>query len=257
MRADEIVNILEKLSPLEYACEWDNPGMHIGHKYRIVDKILVAVDADDDVVEYAVKNGIDMIVTHHPLIFKGIKQINDDSFMGRRIMKLIENGINCYCMHTNFDTVGGMADVAAKKIDLHNCEVLEEVKNGEGIGRVGNLTAPLTVRELCNVVKNKFNLNCVALYGDENSVVSRVAICPGSGKDEIEPAVKLGAEVLITGDMTYHYGVDSVAEGLQIIDAGHYGIEHIFIDIVSDYLVKTLNGVTIVPMEYNNPQKYI
>ncbi len=258
MKAIEIVEILEKLCPKEFACEWDNPGMQIGHDDNEIHKILVAVDADDTVTDYAVNNQIDMIVTHHPLLFKGIKQINDNSFMGRRIMRLIENGINCYCMHTNFDTVGGMADVAAERIGLSGCVVLSEVKNGEGIGRVGKLPKKLTMRELCELVKDKFNLTRVALYGDENMTAGNVAICPGSGKDEIPNAIKLGANVLITGDMTYHYGVDSVAQGLCIIDAGHYGIEHIFIDIVTEYLNAQLNNqVRIIPMEIDNPQKYI
>ncbi len=258
MIAIEIVELLEKLCPKEYACEWDNPGMHIGHNNNEIHKILVAVDADDEVVEFAVNNQVDMIVTHHPLLFRGIKQINDNSFIGRRVMKLIENGINCYCMHTNFDAVGGMATSAADRLELTDCKVLSEVKDGEGIGRCGRLPKELTIRELCELVKDKFNLQKVVLYGDENLIVNNVAICPGSGKDEISSSIKLGAEVLITGDMTYHYGVDSVAQGLCIIDAGHYGIEHIFIGIVTEYLNKQLdNKVSVIPMEINNPQKFI
>lgn len=258
MRASELVALLEQLCPREYACTWDNIGMHIGHYDKEIHKILVAVDADDTVVDFAVSNNVDMIVTHHPLLFGGIKQINDDSFMGRRVLKLIEKHINCYCMHTNFDTVGGMATVSADRLSLTDCVVLSEVKDGEGIGRVGNLPQPLTIKELCNLVKEQFNLEHVVLYGDENLTVSRVAICPGSGKDEIKTAINLGAQVLITGDITYHYGVDSVAQGLNIIDAGHYGIEHIFIEIITQYLEnKSLSNVEIIPMKIDNPQKYI
>lgn len=259
MKVRELVDILEKLCPKEFACTWDNVGMHIGHYDREINKILVAVDADDAAIEYAVTNGVDMIITHHPLLFSGIKQINDDSFIGKRVLKLIENNINCYCMHTNFDTVGGMATVSAERLGLNNCVVLSEVKDGEGIGRVGNLPQNLTVRELCELVKKQFNLDCVVLYGEGNNTVSRVAICPGSGRSEIETAIKLGAQVLITGDITYHYGVDSVAQGLTIIDAGHYGIEHIFIEIITDYLYKKLGGsdIKIIPMKIDNPQKYI
>lgn len=265
MKASVLVELLEQLCPREYACAWDNIGMHIGHYDKEIHKILVAVDADDSVVEFAVANNVDMIVTHHPLLFSGIKQINDACFMGRRVLKLIESQINCYCMHTNFDTVGGMATVSADRLSLTDCVVLSEVKDGEGIGRVGNLPQTLTIKELCNLVKKQFNLDCVVLYGDEKLKVSRVAICPGSGKDEIQAAIKLGAEVLITGDMTYHYGVDSVAQGLHIIDAGHYGIEHIFIEIITQYLEKSLennsennlNDIEIIPMKIDNPQKYI
>ena len=198
-----------------------------------------------------------MIVAHHPLIFKGIKQINDKDFVGRRILKMIEHGINCYCMHTNFDSVGGMADAAADKIGLKDAIVLEEILEGEGIGRVGNLDGKISVRELCDRVKTAFNLDKTVLYGDEGAVVSRVAICPGSGKDDIGLAIQKGADVIITGDITYHYGIDAVARGINVIDAGHYGIEHIFIEIVTDYLRSNTDGIEIIGMEINNPQKYI
>ncbi|MGN0374715.1 MAG: Nif3-like dinuclear metal center hexameric protein [Butyrivibrio sp.] len=257
MKAKDIADILEKFCPPKFACDWDNTGMIVGHRDNEIKRILITVDADDKAVEYALNNNCDMIIAHHPLIFSGVRQINDDSFTGRRVMKLIENHINCYCMHTNFDTAGGMAEKAADLINLKNCVVLEEVKDGEGIGRVGELTAPMTVRKLCELVKERFGLKAVSLYGDENMTVSKAAICPGSGKDEIPAALSLGAQVLITGDISYHYGIDSVSEGLQIIDAGHYGIEHIFIEIMEDYLNKNLRDVVICSMDIDNPQKII
>lgn len=257
MKAREVVEMLENLCPKHYALGWDNPGMHVGHWDNQVKKVLIAVDADDAVVDYAVNNNVDMIIAHHPLIFSGIKQINDDNFIARRVMKLIENGINCYCMHTNFDVAGGMATEAAARMELLDCVPLEETVPGEGIGRVGNLPAPATVGEICNRVKEKFGLPNVILYGDENAEVSRVGISPGSGRSMIEFATTLSAQVLITGDISYHDGIDSVAKGVHIIDAGHYGIEHIFIDIVKEYLIGKGTELLVVPMPINNPQKFI
>lgn len=257
MKARDVVDILEKLCPKQYALDWDNPGMHVGHWDNQVKKVLVAVDADDAVVDYAVNNDVDMIIAHHPLIFSGIKQINDDNFIARRVMKLIENGINCYCMHTNFDVVGGMATEAADRMELSDTVPLEETVPGEGIGRVGNLSEPATVGEICNRVKKKFGLPNVILYGDENAVVSRVGISPGSGKSMIRYAKDLEAQILITGDISYHDGTDAVAKGVHIIDAGHYGIEHIFIDIVEKYLNGNGMELEVIPMPINNPQKFI
>ena len=257
MKAREVVEMLENLCPKQYALGWDNPGMHVGHWDNQVKKVLIAVDADDTVVDYAVNNDVDMIIAHHPLIFSGIKQINDDNFIARRVMKLIENGINCYCMHTNFDVAGGMATEAADRMELLDAVPLEETVPGEGIGRVGNLPEPATVGDICRRVKEKFGLANVILYGDENAVVSRVGISPGSGKSMIEYATMLSAQVLITGDISYHDGIDSVAKGVHIIDAGHYGIEHIFIDIVKKYLIGKGTELEVVPMPINNPQKFI
>lgn len=257
MKAYEIAELMEKLSPIRYACDWDNVGMHVGRNDNEIKKILVTLDVSDEAVEKAVAIKADMIVSHHPLIFKGIKKVNESDIVGRRILTMAENRINCYCMHTNFDCVGGMAELAADRVGLQDCIVLEEVCEGEGIGRVGFLSCDMTVKELCNMVKEKFSLDRVALYGNEDEIVKKVAICPGSGKDEIELALLKGAKAIITGDVSYHYGIDSVAKGINVIDAGHYGIEHIFIDKIYSYLIENTEGIEIVKMDFNNPQKYI
>lgn len=257
MKAYEIAELMEKLSPIRYACDWDNVGMHVGRNDNEIKKILVTLDVSDEAVEKAVAIKADMIISHHPLIFKGIKKVNESDIVGRRILTMAENRINCYCMHTNFDCVGGMAELAADRVGLQDCIVLEEVCEGEGIGRVGFLSCDMTVKELCNMVKEKFSLDRVALYGNEDEIVKKVAICPGSGKDEIELALLKGAKAIITGDVSYHYGIDSVAKGINVIDAGHYGIEHIFIDKIYSYLIENTEGIEIVKMDFNNPQKYI
>ena len=256
MKAKEIAELLEKQSPVSYALNWDNVGMHIGRDNNIVKKILVTLDIDDKAVEYAVSCDVDMIVAHHPLIFKGVKKINENDILGRRILTLVENRVNCYCMHTNYDCMG-MADAAADRLGLSDTEVLSEVIDGEGIGRVGTLDRSYNVRELCEHVKECFGLDRVILYGNEDDNVSRIAICPGSGKDEIQNAVMKGAEVLITGDMSYHYGIDAVAEGINIIDAGHYGTEHIFIEDVAEFLQAMLRDIEVIMAPKHHPFQLI
>lgn len=257
MKAYEIAELMETLSPVRYACDWDNVGMHVGRRGNEIKKILVTLDISDEAVDKAVAIKADMIISHHPLIFKGIKKVNESDIVGRRILTMAENHINCYCMHTNFDCVGGMAELAADRIGLQDCIVLEEVCEGEGIGRVGFLKHDMSVKELCSMVKEQFSLDKVALYGNEDEIVKKVAICPGSGKDEIELALLKGAKAIITGDVSYHYGIDSVAKGINVIDAGHYGIEHIFIDKINSYLIENTKDIEVVKMDLDNPQKYI
>lgn len=257
MKAVEIAELLEELSPVRYSCGWDNVGMHVGRFDKEVKKIIVSLDIDDRTVAKAVETGADMIVSHHPLLFNGIKQINDKDFIGKRVITLIENGINGYCMHTNFDSVGGMATEAADRMKLRNMVVLEEVLDGEGIGRVGDLEKEITVKELCEEVKKVFSLDKVVLYGNEHDVVKRAAISPGSGKSTIDLAVEKGATAIITGDITYHCGTDAVSKGINVIDAGHYGIEHIFIEKVGNYLLEKTKDVEVIKMKIDNPQKYI
>lgn len=257
MKAYEIAELMETLSPVRYACDWDNVGMHVGRRDNEIKKILVTLDISDEAVDKAVAIKADMIISHHPLIFKGIKKVNESDIVGRRILTMAENHINCYCMHTNFDCVGGMAELAADRIGLQDCIVLEEVCEGDGIGRVGFLKHDMSVKELCSMVKEQFSLDKVALYGNEDEIVKKVAICPGSGKDEIELALLKGAKAIITGDVSYHYGIDSVAKGINVIDAGHYGIEHIFIDKIKSYLIENTKDIEVVKMDLVNPQKYI
>ena len=149
MRCRELINKLEMLSPRSYAEAWDNPGLLTGRYEKEIGKVMVALDATDEVIEEAVEAGADFLLTHHPLIFSARKQINDDDFIGRRLVKLLGNDICCYAMHTNFDVMG-MADAAADKIALTDRQVLdvtrETDREKEGIGRVGKLQKAMSLK---------------------------------------------------------------------------------------------------------------
>ena len=107
MKCRELINRLERLAPLSYACSWDNPGFLAGRGDKEVSRVLVALDATDEVVETAVNEGCDFLLTHHPLVFGSIKKVNDQDFIGRRLVRLIQADISYYAMHTNFDCAPG------------------------------------------------------------------------------------------------------------------------------------------------------
>ena len=248
MRCDEIIRLCRELAPEELACDWDNPGLLAGRSDREVEKILLAVDVTDEVINQAAEWGADMIISHHPLIFRGIKKVNDTDFVGRRILRLIQKDISCYAMHTNFDAAPGcMADRAAEMLGLSDTKVLEvlgSLADGKpyGIGLSGSLAEEMTLMELARRVKETFNIPHVSVFGDLDSgkKLKCAAICPGSGGSEIELVLGTGAEVYITGDISHHEGLDAAERGLAVIDAGHYGIEHIFMPIMEKYLGKVL-----------------
>lgn len=249
MRVKEWMEHLEMLAPVSLACEWDNPGLLAGRGDKEVRKVLIALDATDQVVDMAVEEGADLLLTHHPLIFQAVKKVNDQDFIGRRLVKLIQADISYYAMHTNFDAAPGcMADLAAERLSLSDTvplEIMGETKGiPYGIGKAGNLSKELTLRDLADKVKERFGLLSVTVYGAEQSKepVKRIAICPGSGKGMTEAAIKAGAQVLITGDMGHHDGIDAAAEGLAIMDAGHYGLEHIFVDFMEEYCIKHMGS---------------
>ena len=249
MNLKDVIAILEEQSPKSLACDWDNVGLLAGRTDKEIQKIYIALDASDEAVEAAAEAGADLLLTHHPLIFKGMKRIVSEDFIGRRLIKLIQNDIAYYAMHTNFD-VRGMADLSAAMLGLEKTEVLDvtAVLEGkeEGIGRVGWFMEPMAAEECAGFVKAVFSLKEIKVFGDPNRVLSRAAISPGSGKSEIDRAIAKKADVLITGDIDHHDGIDGAAKGLCIMDAGHYGLEHIFIRYMKEYLEKHCTGVTVI-----------
>lgn len=260
MLCKDVMNVIEKEYPLNYALSWDNVGLLVGRDDKEVKKIYIALDATDDVIEEAVKAGADMLITHHPMIFSPIKKIHNLDFVGGRIIKLIQSDISYYAMHTNYDVLG-MADLSGDKMNMKGAEILEVTTEGdigeedepEGIGRVADLETPMTLRKCCENVKDAFHLGAVKVFGNLEDEVKRIAICPGSGKSVIKAALDKHADVLITGDIGHHEGIDAVAQGLAIIDGGHYGIEHIFIEDMRHYLEKNLKDVEIIAAPIVHP----
>ena len=227
MLCRDVMNVIEKEYPLNYALSWDNVGLLVGRDDKEVKKIYIALDATDEVIDEAVKNGADMLITHHPMIFSPIKKIHNLDFVGGRILKLIQE-------------VTAEGDIG-------------EEDEPEGIGRVSDLEIPMTLRECCEDVKDAFHLGTVKVFGNLEDKVKRIAICPGSGKSVIQAALDKHADVLITGDIGHHEGIDAVAQGLAIIDGGHYGIEHIFIEDMRQYLEKNLKDVEVIAAPIIHP----
>lgn len=254
MLCSDIMKLIECTYPKTAALEWDNVGLLIGRVEKDVQKIYVALDASDEVLAGAIAEGADMLVTHHPLIFEPQKTITNEHFIGDRVVKLIQHDISYYAMHTNYDVLG-MADLSGKMLGLQDTEILELTNpdKGEGIGRVGSLPEEMTLKSCCELVKNQFHLDSVKVFGDLNTIVRRVAISPGSGKHMSGLAVEKGAEVFVTGDIDHHEGIDAEAQGVAIIDAGHYGLEHIFIRDIAKFLQNNLEDVEIVTADIRHP----
>jgi len=233
MLCSEITKKIEERYPKQYALDWDNVGLLVGRCEKEVQKIYIALDATDEVIEDARTWGADLLLTHHPMIFKGMKRITDQDFIGRRVLKLIQNDIAYYAMHTNYD-VKGMAQLAGEYLEMKEQEVLEataeEEDHAEGIGRVGSLRSEMTLEECCQFVKKVLGIPNVKVFGNLNKRIRRAAVSPGSGKSVISSALQKKADVLITGDIDHHEGIDAVAQGLMIIDAGHYGTEYIYME---------------------------
>lgn len=252
MLCRDIMNVIESTYPKHAALEWDNVGLLAGRADKDIKKIYIALDATDEVIDRAIEAKADMLITHHPLLFSPIKSITDEHFLGARLVRLIQHDISYYAMHTNYD-VHGMAELSGDILGLKDAVALEVTEEENGIGRVGNLVEKMSLQDCCELVKEKFQLEHVRVFGNLNSMVHRVAICPGSGKGMAQIALEKGADVLVTGDISHHEGIDALAKGLAMIDAGHYGLEYIFIDDVASYLEKNMKNVKVEKADICHP----
>ena len=260
MRCEEFIRLLEELSPVSYAESWDNPGLLAGRYDKEIKKIYIALDATTEVIEDAKRCGADMLLTHHPLIFKGIKKVNSEDFIGRRILTLLQADICYYAMHTNFDVMG-MADAAAERLMLLQRGVLDVTyeKDGvtQGIGRIGSLKQPMSLDECAQVVKQAFGIEWVKVFGEPDRPVETVAICPGSGKSMIGAALAGDVDVLITGDIDHHDGIDALERGMAVIDAGHFGLEQIFVPYMAEYIKRKTEHIEVITQTLKSPFRIV
>ncbi|CAM3441104.1 Nif3-like dinuclear metal center hexameric protein [Brevibacillus invocatus] len=342
-----VIQEVERLAPKALAMEGDKIGLHVGTLQKKVKKVMIALDVLESVVDEAIAEGVDLIVAHHAVIYRPLKNIRTDLAAGRVFEKLIKHDIAVYTAHTNLDVaVGGMNDWLAEAIGLADVEVLdvlhrdawkklvvyvpkshrdavfqavcgagagkvgnydhcsfqvegvgtflpsegtqpfigtqgklekvEEVRmelimpasrqsdvikamlsahpyeevaydiipldmpgTGYGIGRIGNLPQPMSLRELAELVKQRFSLKGVRVVGDLDGTIKKVAVVGGDGSSFASKAIFRGADAYLTGDIGYHTAHDAQADGLSIIDAGH-NIEKIMKDKLSAYLQERL-----------------
>lgn len=252
MKLQDIIERIEKRYPREYACDWDNTGLQVGDRAWEIDTVYVALDTTDEVIQAAKEAGAQLLLTHHPLLFSGIKQVTSDTLLGRKVMALLEQKMASYAMHTNYDTLG-LAAKASECLGLRMPFVLEEVRDGEGIGRVGFLPASMNLGECARLVKERFHLPNVKVFGDLNAPVNLVALSPGAGKSMVGAALVSGADVLVTGDIDHHTGIDAWDMGLPIIDAGHYGTEYLYIQDMKEFLAEKCPELKVVTAEIKQP----
>ena len=261
MKCKDVIFMLEKLAPPSYACDWDNPGLITGRQDQDIKKIMVALDATKNAVAKAVEEGADLLVTHHPMVFSSLKQVNDKDFTGEKLLSLIENKISCFAMHTNYDIAGGMAEICGEKMGLYHPAPFEVTgeREGEavGIGQIGTLPAAMTLSECAEKVKEAFGLTHVLLFGEPQKVVKRAAISPGSGRSMLWEAKKQEVDVLITGDIGHHEGLDCLDMGFGVIEAGHYGLEQVFIGHIVNYLQENTKNIQVFPYYEGVPYQVI
>ncbi|MGE4214401.1 MAG: Nif3-like dinuclear metal center hexameric protein [Anaerotignaceae bacterium] len=251
MKCSDLINHLEEFAPISLAESWDNPGLIVGDTQSDIKKILVALDATEEVIDEAIAIGADIIITHHPMLFSAVKKITNQTPTGVRLRKLIKNNIAHFAMHTNLDIAfGGTNDELARISGLKEIEILRESceQNGQtnGLGRVGNLEKETTFGDFARIIKNELKLNSLRVVGDTKKIIRRVGLCTGSGFEFMQDAVRKGADVFITADLRYHESQKALDEGICVIDVTHYASENIIVPVICKYLNGLESGMEVI-----------
>ncbi|MBO5938123.1 MAG: Nif3-like dinuclear metal center hexameric protein [Clostridia bacterium] len=222
MTIRKLYEILNENIPTALSCEWDNDGlMCCPDGNREVRRVLITLDVTQDAVNAAIERNCDLILSHHPLIFKGIKALDGETPISVKAIELITHGIAVMSFHTRLDAVcGGVNDVLANALGL--CEVTPFGE--EAIGRIGTLPAETTAEEFAKNVKNALNAP-VVLLSDAGKPVHRVAVLGGNGGDDVAVARAAGADTYVSGELKYHSLTDAPEEGMNLISAGHFHTE--------------------------------
>lgn len=232
----QILELLNAIAPLELAEEWDNVGLLAGRADAKVDTVLCALDLSMEIIDEAKSGNAQLIVTHHPILFRGRKNLREDDAEGRMLCALVRYDLALIAMHTNYDNASpGVNDALARTLELAQVEVLE---NGMRVG----VTDKGSLKQFADFVNEKLG-GVIRRYGDPGAPVKRVAVLGGAGEDFVPQAIAAGADAYVTGEMAYHKGMDAAENGLCVLEAGHAATEHPGILALSAALQKSADDV--------------
>ncbi|MBR5499036.1 MAG: Nif3-like dinuclear metal center hexameric protein [Bacteroidales bacterium] len=256
-KVKDVTKVIEEFAPLAIQEKWDNSGLCIGSPEAPVSSVLFGLDCTPELVDEAIECGADMIVTHHPLIFSGLKKISPEDMVGEAVFKAIKAGISIYAAHTNADKViAGVSGAMAAKLGLHNVEILSEDGEGTGLGVVGELPEPMTAQQMVAFVKERFGLQAMRTSKLIDCEIKKVALCGGSGGSLISAARAAGSQLYLSGDISYHNFFTQ--EGFMLMDIGHYESEIEIVDILFSLVKKNFPtfAVRITQNIHSNPIYY-
>ncbi len=246
----DFYNYLDVIAPFSSAENWDNSGLLVGGFDRTVERAAVVLDLNSETLEQAISLEVDLIITHHPVIFKAQKAFLDDSLAYR----LAENGISVIATHTPFDSAeGGINDILAEKLELTKVEILS-LSDCEGLLRVG-FTDTTDADEFARFVSEQ--LGADVRYCDGGKEIETVAVCGGAGAEFASEIAEMGIDAFVTGDVKYHELLDAKEAGLTLIAAGHFETENPAMAILASKLRGNFSETDIIVLSQTNPVKYI
>ena len=261
MKIRDIIGALEQFAPLSLQDSYDNAGLQIGLTVDAESSgVLLCLDVTEEVIDEAKEKGCDLIVSHHPLMFRPPKRIAGEDIVQRCIIRAIQNGINIYASHTNLDNApGGVNYKIAETLSLKNVLPLcpKPEMAGAGSGIVGTFEKPMDREDFIVLVKEKFDVGSVRFNSWTGETVSKVAVCGGAGAFLIPDAIRQQADAFITGEIGYHrfFGYDDM---IQLMEIGHFESEQYTIELLEDIIRKACPQLRIEKTEIEtNPINYL
>ena len=244
MTVRELYAFFEEKIPRALSCDWDNDGLMVcPDDTREVRRVLVALDITAAVAEQAIREGYDLVVSHHPLIFHPLKAVAPGEATVNKVIRLLTSGVSAMSFHTRLDAVaGGVNDVLANAIGLQN--ITPFGKNGEEMGRIGTLAAPMSLREFAELVKRATGAKQVQISSNGKPVF-KVAVLGGGGAGESGAAEAAGADTYLTGDLRHDQLTEAPERGMNMVQGGHFFTENLVCDRIRELLLEADSTLTV------------
>lgn len=254
MQIKQFISVLENWAPVSFQESYDNCGLIVGDPTTLCTGIICSLDCTEAVIEEAIKKGCNLIVSHHPIVFKGIKELSSDHYVNRTLLKAIKNGIALYAIHTNLDNlIDGVNKTLADRLQLKNRVILSPQpgifdQNGQAIGAglIGELAIETNELDFINWVKIQFSLSVIKYTNITNKKLKTIALCGGSGSFLLNQIKDKNVDCFITSDLKYHEFFEADGKYL-LLDIGHGESEHFVPSLIVDYL--TLKFPTFAVLE--------
>lgn len=247
----EIADYIDSFAPFSTQCQWDNCGLLIGCGNKQVKKVGFALDLTPETLDSALKAGVDLIITHHPVIFRAQKNFLDGDIAYEAAVK----GISVISAHTCFDVAdGGINDVLCEILEITDTKKVESAELEIPMLRIGNVKCSTSL-EFAKTVSEKLGTVCRVV--DCKNEIKRVAVCGGAGMDFYFDAVRAGADAYVTGDISHHEMLMAKSTGITVIAAGHFETENPSIKALETFIKKQFSNIETILLTQTNPITFI
>ncbi|OJV64558.1 MAG: Nif3-like dinuclear metal center hexameric protein [Clostridiales bacterium 38-18] len=238
----DILKAIDQIAPFSTADDWDNSGLLVGDPNKIVNNVLLSLDVTEEVVNEAITGGYDLIISHHPLIFKGLKTLVSTTSPANSIIKLIKSDISIISAHTNLD-LSFEYGINRYLADQYELKDLSRLNDEQGYGIIGEFSKEISVKVFLDKTKSIFNIQTIKCTNLNATEISRVALCSGASADFISDAIRNSVDAYITSDIKYHEAQSVIGTKVALFDVGHFESEFVYLHFLGETLSKCIKNV--------------